>query len=463
MDARAPVVCNACAHRFDVPAGSVAAKCPQCGAHITLTSMETRPLAALAKTDEPESLIGEVLGGYRLTAILGGGGMGVVYEAARTESATFTGPEIAAVKVLSSVFALDPEFVERFRREADALIQLRHPNLIEVYAKGEFTPPSRATPSYFFVMERFFGEDLRSFVARGPVAPRVAAAIVRGAAAGLAYAHQHGIVHRDVKPANILVRGDLEKDGAVKVVDFGVAQLAAGPYTLTSLTRSNLILGTINYMSPEQRVDASQIDHRADIYALGVVAYELLTGRLPIGAFEPPSELDGKLPRAVDRPVLSALRRDPGQRPMSVLAFAEELERTFLERRSAWTWVGAASGVALLLAAGSIGVYAPQWLASDREAKQELERASKATNPQPQRAEEPQPEQQLEPVEPKAEPKAEPWSPPPDLLKAVEVMRAATNAGVRASRATIAPSGTKTDLTPKKAFEESFQKSLELK
>src|SRR5204863_9926461 len=115
------------------------------------------------------------------------------------------------------------------------------------------------------------------------------------------YAHAHGIVHRDVKPANILVRGDPSKDGSVKVVDFGVAQLATGQYTLTSLTRSELVLGTINYMSPEQRVDASEVDHRADVYALGVVAYELLTGRLPIGAFEPPSELGRGIGRAADR------------------------------------------------------------------------------------------------------------------------------------------------------------------
>src|SRR5262249_10957811 len=156
-------------------------------------------------------------------------GMGVVYEAEKVDDAT-PGPKISAVKVLSSAFAKDPEFVERFRREADALTTLRHKNLIEVYAKGEWKsdPTSPEPPSYYFVMERFFGEDLRSLMARGPVAPSTAAAIVRGAAEGLAYAHANGIVHRDVKPANILVRGDPAKDGEVKVVDFGVAQLAAG-------------------------------------------------------------------------------------------------------------------------------------------------------------------------------------------------------------------------------------------
>lgn len=342
--------CNACGHELEAPAGSVEVRCPACGARITLTAMETRP-GALARADgpDPEELIGEILGGYRLTAILGGGGMGTVYEATRTEDASSDGPEVAAVKVLSSVFTHDEAFVERFRREADSLTQLRHPNLIEVYARGEHGADDQRR--YFFVMERFFGEDLRSLMARGSVAPATAVAVIRLAAEGLSYAHAHGIVHRDVKPANILVSGDPAAEGKVKVVDFGVAQLASANYTLTSLTSSSLVLGTINYMSPEQRIDASEIDHRADVYALGVVAYELLTGRLPIGAFEPPSELAGTA-RAADRAVLSALRPDPKHRPASVIAFATSLESA-LARRGIPRFAGAAAMVVLGLAAGA--------------------------------------------------------------------------------------------------------------
>jgi serine/threonine protein kinase len=293
-----------------------------------------------------------VLGGYRLRSILGGGGMGTVYEAERTSAAESAGPEIAAVKVLSPAFTDEAQFVERFRREADALTKLRHPNLIEVYARGEH--PDAGLTHYYFVMERFFGEDLRSLMARGAVPPETTAAIVRQAAEGLAYAHSHGIVHRDVKPANILVQGDPSQEGRVKVVDFGVAQLASSNYTLTSLTSSSLVLGTINYMSPEQRIDASEIDHRADVYALGVVAYELLTGRLPIGAFELPSEL-ARVGRAADRAVLSALRRDPALRPANVRAFAERLDHALVKRGIPLAWAAAAGLV--LLTAGSAGAY----------------------------------------------------------------------------------------------------------
>jgi hypothetical protein len=408
------ILCNACGEGFDVAPGSLAVDCPKCGARITLTALETKPQLAqnrpLVRDDglAPESLLGRTFGGYRLSAILGGGGMGVVYEAEKIdESATGQGPKIVAVKVLSPVFARDPEFVERFRREADALTTLRHQNLIEVYAKGEWQsdPSSSDPPSYFFVMERFFGEDLRSLMARGPVSPATAAAIVRGAAEGLAYAHAHGIVHRDVKPANILVKGDPAKDGEVKVVDFGVAQLAAGQYTLTSLTRSHLVLGTINYMSPEQRIDASKIDHRADVYALGVVAYELLTGRLPIGAFEAPSELFRTLSRAADRAVLSALRRDPDHRPKNALDFARDLERALVVRRRATArWVaGAAVGLAVIGIGGAGAYELRDYTLSKRSAIQKVTqetkdfeaRAEKALNELPQQAAE-SPENQVD-------------------------------------------------------------------
>lgn len=336
----------------------------------------------------PEDRIGDILGGYKLTALLGGGGMGLVYEASRTDSASFEGPEVAAIKVLSPAFSRDPQFVERFRREADALTRLRHQNLIEVYARGE-----DEQPCHFFIMERFYGGDLRSLVSKGVVSPKQTAAIIKQAASGLAYAHTQGIVHRDIKPANILVRGDPSSDGSVKVVDFGVAQLATSSYTLTSLTSSDLILGTINYMSPEQRVDASQIDHRADIYALGVVAYELLTGRLPIGAFEPPSQLRSSLSRAVDRAVLAALRRAPEHRPDSVELFAERLERALAPKRKT---VAIAAGAAFAVVLGGMGVRAlleqpkqlaktlePQKVARQKANSKKAAPVEKAKSPEP--------------------------------------------------------------------------------
>jgi serine/threonine protein kinase len=421
------ILCNACGHAFEAPVGSLAVDCEKCGARITLTALETKATpAGLAHAPEgppPESLIGTELGGYRLKAILGGGGMGVVYEAERTERARFEGPQIAAVKVLSSVFARDPEFVERFRREAEALTALRHKNLIQVFAKGEWT---NEAPFYYFVMERFFGEDLRSMMARGPIPPATVAAIIRGAAEGLAYAHDSGIVHRDVKPANILVRGDPAKDGEVKVVDFGVAQLATGQYTLTSLTRSHLILGTINYMSPEQRVDASEIDLRADVYALGVVAYELLTGRLPIGAFEAPSELLSTLPRSTDRAVMSALRRDPAHRPSNARVFADLLEKALRtpQRRLPYA---VAAGV-LVLTGSALGAL----FVRDREAEV---RAPSPPPPQEQRAQAPAPP---------------PWTPSPRVERLVRAMETATDYAIKASREpTAKPQPKKASLKPK--------------
>jgi DNA-directed RNA polymerase subunit RPC12/RpoP len=443
------IQCNACGEGFDVAKGSLAVDCPKCGARITLTALETKPqpIGALAPREDgiaPESLLESVIGGYRLRTILGGGGMGIVYEAVKVEDGSL-GPEIAAVKVLSSAFAKDPEFVERFRREADALTTLRHKNLIEVYAKGEWKsdPASTEPPLYYFVMERFFGEDLRSVMARGPVAPETAAAIVSRAAEGLAYAHEHGIVHRDVKPANILVKGDPAKDGEVKVVDFGVAQLAAGQYTLTSLTRSHLVLGTINYMSPEQRVDASKIDHRADVYALGVVAYELLTGRLPIGAFEAPSEVFRTLTRAADRAVLSALRRDPDHRPKSALAFANELERALVRRsRGARRWAISAS-IAAALSIGAAGAYEARGLlglGSRPEARSQrvdavraqaagaLKELEQEVAPQPAQAE-----------AQATDARAEPYAPAPAVVDLARRMREARDFAMKTSRAAPPP------------------------
>lgn len=350
--------CHNCSYSFEAPPGAFEVKCPHCGARVTLTAQKTRatPGGSPARPGG-DPRIGGVLGGYRLTSVLGGGGMGLVYDAERVDG---DGPPRAAIKVLSPAFAEDPDFVARFRREADALIRLRHDNLIEVYEKGEHTPDDGGPPAYFFVMERFDGVDLRRYVgarAAEPLSVATVLAIVRQAAEGLAYAHDNGVVHRDIKPGNILVRGDPATDGLVKVVDFGVAQLASPNQTLTNLTRSDLILGTYNYMSPEQRVDASRIDRRADVYALGVVAYELLTGSLPLGAFEAPSELRQGLPKATDRAVLAALRRDPAQRPDGVEHFARALELAVRPPRTG-RWL-AAGALAVMLGGGGFAL--TQW------------------------------------------------------------------------------------------------------
>jgi serine/threonine protein kinase len=335
------VSCRACGHEVEIPSGALSAVCPSCHARIDVTALETRASKASATLEEPpEALIGVEIDGHRLVRVIGRGGMGVVYEGAGSEKRV-------AIKVLAPELRRDEQLIERFQREAEALTRLRHPNLIEVYAHGihEGGRP-------YFVMELFDGEDLRTIIARGSVPHRTAAAIISGAALGLAHAHAHGVVHRDVKPANILVRGDPARGGAVKVVDFGVARIAAGEHPLTS---SALIIGTLNYMAPEQRLDASVIDRRADIYALGVVAYELLTGKLPLGAFAVPSELSPSLPSRVDRVIISALRQDLDRRTSDVERFATDLDRAL--RARSFNRPIALGGVAIVLAiAGAFGL-----------------------------------------------------------------------------------------------------------
>ncbi len=335
--------------------------------------------------------------------------MGVVYEAERLVA---KGPDPVAIKVLATAFADDADFITRFAREADALIRLRHPHLIEVYEKGEYSPPEGGPSIYYFVMERFEGEDLRSYCQGQKLSVSTVLAIVQQAAAGLAHAHKEGIVHRDIKPGNILVRGDPAKDGLVKVVDFGVAQLASPGQTLTSLTHSNLILGTLNYMSPEQRIDASKIDHRADVYALGVVAYELLTGSLPLGAFEAPSELRPELSKGTDRALMAALRRDPEQRPSSVQHFARALELACQPSRAPRN-----AGLALL-AMGVLG--AGGWLASTQIPPQVSPVAKQSKNvPDPvPKASTPSPTQ------PEAQKETPPaWTPTPEFDRLAAFMK----------------------------------------
>jgi len=244
------LTCHGCGRRFGVPAGVLEAVCPACGTRAAFTAQATRLPGAVAHL-APEALLGAQIGEWTLTEVIGAGGMGVVYGAHQ-------GDTQRALKVLAPALSADTDFVARFSREADALLRLEHPNLIRVYEKGTSLGPDGQTRHYF-VMERAHGTDLRALVKQAPVAPTLVAKVIRQAAFGLSAAHQQGIVHRDVKPANLLLEGDAAHP-RVKVVDFGVAQLAPSGLSFTSLTRSDLILGTVNYMSPEQRADASLVD-----------------------------------------------------------------------------------------------------------------------------------------------------------------------------------------------------------
>ena len=211
--------------------------------------------------------------------LLGSGGMGAVYQARQPAL-----DRLVALKILPPGVAHDPSFAERFTREARVLARLSHQHIVIVHDFGW------AGDLYYFIMEFVDGMNLRQLIAAGRLEPSAALAIVPQICEALQYAHDEGIVHRDIKPENILI----DKKGRVKIADFGLAKLlhrgAEGepasprPWTLTG---SRQVMGTPHYMAPEQMERPLAVDHRADIYSLGVVFYEMLTGELPLGRFAP--------------------------------------------------------------------------------------------------------------------------------------------------------------------------------
>jgi serine/threonine protein kinase len=206
---------------------------------------------------------------------LGQGGMGVVYKARQRQL-----DRIVAVKLLPPSVGEDPAFAERFTREAQALARLNHPNIVQVHDFG------RTEEYFYFVMEYVDGVNLRTLIRDHKLEPQAALKIVPQICEALQFAHDEGIVHRDIKPENILV----DKKGRVKIADFGLAKLLGRAADDLSLTGTGQLMGTLGYMAPEQLQQAHKVDHRADIYSLGVVFYEMLTGELPLGKFQPPSK-----------------------------------------------------------------------------------------------------------------------------------------------------------------------------
>src|SRR5829696_1524436 len=271
-------------------------------------------------------LDGQTLDGrYQLGSLLGVGGMARVYVA--TDRVL---ERQVAVKVLRSSDAQDPLFVERFQREAHAAARLSHPNIVAVFDSG-----SDADQPYL-VMEYVPGQSLAQLLARqGRLAPRRAVELVIQVCGALAAAHAQGLVHRDVKPANVLV----VDDGQVKVADFGIAKAAA----TATLTGTGTVLGTAAYLSPEQ-AQGHPVDARSDLYSLGCVLYELLCGSPPFGSGadhapvaiatrhvseppEPPSARNPQVAPALDQVVLTALAKDPAQRYQSAVELHHALER----------------------------------------------------------------------------------------------------------------------------------------
>jgi serine/threonine-protein kinase len=319
--------------------------------------------------------------------LIGKGGMGAVYKARQKELDC-----LVALKILPPGIGRDAAFAERFAREARALAKLNHPGIVTLYEFGQVqssagvSPASGSQPStlnsqplYFFLMEFVDGVNLRQLLHAGRIAPREALAIVPQICDALQFAHDQGIVHRDIKPENIL----LDRRGRVKVADFGLAKLVGelgragsplpadgmqeddGAHGVTrptdALTGAGKVMGTPNYMAPEQREHPGEVDNRADIYALGVVFYQMLTGELPGKRLEPPSskvQIDVRL----DEVVLRALEKNPELRyqQASVLKTQVEaiaptlsnqlpiknLKKTMQTTSHKTIWIGSAIGIA---------------------------------------------------------------------------------------------------------------------
>jgi len=276
-----------------------------------------------------------------IVEMIGQGGMGVVYKARQKNL-----DRVVALKVLSPHLSEDPEFVERFTREAKALAQLSHPNIVGIHDSGihDRVP--------YLVMEYIDGTPLRKAMAGGKLTPGRALEVIPQICDALQYAHANGIVHRDIKPENILI----DRQGRVKIADFGLAKLSAEQ---SKLTQSGFVMGTPRYMAPEQFEPAGLVDHRADIYSLGVVFYEMLTGEVPMGRFKPPSA-KADVDQRLDPVVLKSLEREPKDRYQSArevkegvagLHAAKPLPLTATRRSLT---IGKASAILAFIAAASL-------------------------------------------------------------------------------------------------------------
>jgi tRNA A-37 threonylcarbamoyl transferase component Bud32/uncharacterized membrane protein YidH (DUF202 family) len=233
-----------------------------------------------------------------ILGLVGRGGMGVVYKARQKRL-----DRLVALKILPPNVSRDAAFSERFTREAKALARLTHPNIVTVHDFGQ------TNGLFYFVMEFVDGMNLRQLLDTGKLSPKEALAIVPQICDALQYAHDKGIVHRDIKPENILI----DKSGVVKIADFGLAKIVGLEAKDLTITSARDVIGTPLYMAPEQIEHPQDVDHRADIYSLGVVFYQMLTGELPIGRFAPPSRkvhIDVRL----DEVVLRALEKEPEHR-----------------------------------------------------------------------------------------------------------------------------------------------------
>jgi serine/threonine protein kinase len=303
----------------------------------------------------PEHLA-QLLPQYQISALIGRGGMGAVYRGRQLSL-----NRDVAIKLLPSELAADPEFVQRFQREAQTLARLQHPGIIAVYDFGQ-----TSEGHLYFVMEFVNGTDLHRIIGGPGLSPEQALEFTIQICEALHYSHREGVIHRDIKPANVLVT----RDGRAKLADFGLAR-PLSPHDGTATVASR-IMGTPDYMAPEQW-EGKKGDHRADIYALGVMLYEMLTGTRPKGAFPMPSQR-ARVDARLDEVVAKAMSQEPADRYQQISELRQDVERirttklsqtavnpslpkkTGRRRRGSliptWVWLAAAG---ILLVLGWIG------------------------------------------------------------------------------------------------------------
>ncbi|MBI1176621.1 protein kinase [bacterium] len=286
--------CPSCGN--PMPAGALAGLCPAC---LLAQGAETEAGGTQGRSRfEPPALadVAKLFPQLEVISLLGAGGMGAVYQARQPKL-----DRLVALKILPAGGSVGS--AERFNREARALARLSHPNIVTVHEFGQ------VEGLHFFIMEFVDGTNLRQLEKTSRLSPREALQIIPQICDALQYAHDEGVVHRDIKPENVLV----DRKGRVKIADFGLAKIVDPDPEAARLTVDGQVMGTPHYMAPEQVERPLAVDHRADIYALGVVFYEMLTGDLPLGKFPPPSrkvQVDVRL----DDIVLRALENDPDRR-----------------------------------------------------------------------------------------------------------------------------------------------------
>jgi len=305
-------ICPRC--QSPIPADAPSGLCPACLLLGVAASTNASQAAAMnvPAIEEVTAAFPEL----EVLDIIGHGGMGVVFKVRQPKLNRF-----AALKLLPQSIAADPAFATRFEREAQLLAKLNHPNIVAVYDYGQ------RGGFFYLLMEYVDGVNLRQAMRASRFTPAQALNIVPRICEALQFAHDEHVLHRDIKPENIL----LDAKGRVKLVDFGIAKLIGDgtpefkhPYEV-HLTQAVTSLGTPAYMAPEQRAAPGDVDHRADIYSLGVVFYELLTGELPYGAFVPPSAKSTADPR-VDAIVAQALENERERRQQSAAEVKTQVE-----------------------------------------------------------------------------------------------------------------------------------------